>query len=727
MATLVFTALGASLGGPLGGMLGGLVGREVDAALFGGPTRQGPRLSDLKVTTSSYGTPIGRHFGTIRAAGTVIWATEMVEHNQTQGGKGSPSVTTYSYSISFAVALASRPIQGVGRIWADGKLLRGAEGDLKVGGQLRIYSGHGDHAPDPLIASAEGALAPAFRGTAYAVFEDLDLTDFGNRIPALSFEILADEGPLTLAPMLDGALDANGSDRALPGLAGFSHEGGSLAELAATLHAAYPLTCDASGDGLRIDDAEAIPAQVPLLPEAAVTQEDDGFGRSDGQRRERRAGDPIGSTALRYYDVERDYLAGLQRADGRALPGRDTTVEFPGALTAADARLLANRAAERARHGRDSLAWRTAELDPALRPGSVVRVSGQSGYWRVASWEWRDHGVELELTRLPQGVVREQVADPGRAQLPPDLPAGPTAIAAFELPWDGTGTGDTPRLFAALSSPAPGWPGAQIFTQRDGVLVPLASSRTRAALGTILSPLPASPAVLLERTASVHVRLAAPDLTLDCATPESLAHGGNAALIGSELMQFARAISLGDGEWRLEGLLRGRWGTEATAKAGQPVGSCFILLDHRLTALDPAAAGNAPGTTIAALGLADTEPVTAPLANPGLTRRPLMPVHPRLSRTADGALHLAWTRRARGAWDWPDGVDVPLNEDSEAYVVGLGPVDSPILRWETAKPSLVIAAATAAMLAQDHGGQPLWVRQRGRFALSDPLLVATIA
>ena len=88
MATLVFTALGASLGGPLGGMLGGLVGREVDAALFGGANRQGPRLSDLKVTTSSYGTPIGRHFGTIRAAGTVIWATDMVEHSQTQGGKG---------------------------------------------------------------------------------------------------------------------------------------------------------------------------------------------------------------------------------------------------------------------------------------------------------------------------------------------------------------------------------------------------------------------------------------------------------------------------------------------------------------------------------------------------------------------------------------------------------------------------------------------------------------
>ena len=46
---------------------------------------------------------------------------------------------------------------------------------------------------DPLIAAAEGALAPAHRGLAYAVFEDLPLETFGNRIPSLTFEVIADE------------------------------------------------------------------------------------------------------------------------------------------------------------------------------------------------------------------------------------------------------------------------------------------------------------------------------------------------------------------------------------------------------------------------------------------------------------------------------------------------------------------------------------------------------
>ena len=31
---------------------------------------------------------------------------------------------------------------------------------------------------------------PAYRGIAYIVFEDMDLTNFGNRIPQLNFEII---------------------------------------------------------------------------------------------------------------------------------------------------------------------------------------------------------------------------------------------------------------------------------------------------------------------------------------------------------------------------------------------------------------------------------------------------------------------------------------------------------------------------------------------------------
>ena len=69
MATLIFSAIGTAIGGPLGGALGALAGRAVDSAIIGGGSREGPRLKELALTTSSYGTPIPRQFGQMRVAG----------------------------------------------------------------------------------------------------------------------------------------------------------------------------------------------------------------------------------------------------------------------------------------------------------------------------------------------------------------------------------------------------------------------------------------------------------------------------------------------------------------------------------------------------------------------------------------------------------------------------------------------------------------------------------
>ena len=249
MATLVFSALGTLIGGPLGGAIGALAGRQVDAAIFGGGNREGPRLKELAATASSYGTALPRYYGRMRVPGSVVWATDLVEHQQTQGGgKGRPSVTTYSYTASFAVALASRPILSVGRIWADGNLLRGAGGDLKANGIYRLYTGEGDQPADPLIAQIEGeGRCPAYRGLAYAVFEDLDLGDFYNRIPALTFEVFADSGTFTVQTILDDAIGDTSAPLLLDGIDGFSCEG-PLGETLSLLEPLFPIECDAGGD-----------------------------------------------------------------------------------------------------------------------------------------------------------------------------------------------------------------------------------------------------------------------------------------------------------------------------------------------------------------------------------------------------------------------------------------------------------------------------------------------
>ena len=150
MATLVLSTVGSALGGPLGGALGSLVGQSIDQSLFGPGIRKGPRLGDLSVQTSSYGSPIPRIYGTMRVAGTVIWSTDIQENESVEGGgKGSPEYVAYRYSASFAVALSSRPIREVRRIWADGKLIRGAAGDFKVKTRFRVASGDEDQPVDP--------------------------------------------------------------------------------------------------------------------------------------------------------------------------------------------------------------------------------------------------------------------------------------------------------------------------------------------------------------------------------------------------------------------------------------------------------------------------------------------------------------------------------------------------------------------------------------------------
>lgn len=729
MATLLLSVIGTVVGGPIGGAIGALAGQQIDARLFAPPAQRGPRLKELAVTTSSYGTPVAMQFGRMRAPGTIIWATDLVEQRQRRGGgKGRPKVTTYSYSSSFAVALSSRPIIGVGRIWADGNLLRGAAGDLKTGGTLRIHTGEGDQVPDPLIAAAEGiSQCPAFRGIAYAVFEDLELGDFGNRIPTLSFEIIADDGPVTLDAVIAPAIGQADAAVPLPGLAGFASEGPVIEALGA-LAPVYPLDCDACGDLLTFAP-ERLQVSPRPLPEAAISVEDGDFGGREGRRRVRApAGeDPVG--ILRYYDIARDFQPGLQRVAGHRQTAQPRVIELPGALQAADALTLADAAARRSGWARETLSWRTSELDPAIAPGSVVTVPGEPGRWRVEAWEWRASGVELTLLRLPPAsLVAASRGDPGRAQNAADLSHGTTVIAAFELPWDGQGNADASALFAAASSASPGWSGAALFTdQGDGQLVSLGSSgRTRATMGELVSALAPADPLLVDRRSQIDVQLVGSGVELASATLAQLLAGANRALLGNEVIQFAEATPLGSGAWRLTGLLRGRGGTESAALAGHAIGATFILLDEALVPIDAALVGSSPAAMIIASGLGDESTVACTVAGRGVTLRPLVPVHPKRILGTDGTLTLQWIRRARGAWTWTDGVDVPLNEQTEAYQVGYGPVDAPAAVWEVGQPTLQVPAASLAELSATLPGGLFHVRQRGSHALSDPLLLGPI-
>ena len=719
MATVIFGALGTLVGGPVGGAIGALLGREVDRAILGVPGREGPRLKELAVSSSSYGQPIARQFGAMRVAGTIIWATDLRESRaRSGGGKGRPATTSYSYSVSLAVAVSSRPIERIGRIWADGNLLRGAAGDLKTGGTLRVHRGHADQPRDPLLAAALGATCPAHRGLAYVVFEDLELADFGNRIPALSFEVFASGAGSNLLPaLLSGNNDIAVGPLAEAGsLAGFAHESGSYAQVLELLDQVVPISADAGAAGLRIGAPDAAPVELP----EPIAADDGDFAARTGVRRTH--GERGRATALRYYDRARDYQPGLQRATGRAPSGGERTLELPATLSAEGARALVQRMHGRNLTGGARLQIRVAALDTAIRPGAAIMVPGE-GVWRVAAWEWRSGGVELDLQRLPASSVAAQPADPGTPWSPADRLPAPTLLHVFELPWDGTGSADAIRVHAAVGAGEGRWSGAALFVERSGALVPLQTvSPKRATTARLTEPLDSSPALMFEPGASIEIQCDDPDAEFATVGGAALAAGANTLLVGEEIVQFMRAVPLREGRWRLEGLLRGRAATEAEAVAGHGVGAPVVLLDEVPVLID-GAGFDAATERIAAIGAGDTEPVFAMVAAAGASRRPLAPVHPAAETLLSGALELSWTRRARGSWAWRDGVDVPLVEEREAYEVGAGPVVAPLALWLTDAPSYTLDPATLAALP---ASTPLWVRQIGTHARSPERLLHVI-
>ncbi|WP_209425709.1 glycoside hydrolase/phage tail family protein [Pararhodobacter sp. SW119] len=203
MATLVLSAVGAAAGAQVGGAVLGLsgavigravgatVGRVIDQRLLGLGSRSvdHSRVDRLRITGAGEGVALPRLWGRMRLAGHVIWASNFEEHagrsRRTKGGLGPRVSEGARYTVSLAIALCEGQITGLGRVWADGEEI---DRDTL---NLRLYPGTSDQLPDPKIEAIEGAgRAPAYRGTAYVVMEDLDLGPFGNRIPGFSFEVM---------------------------------------------------------------------------------------------------------------------------------------------------------------------------------------------------------------------------------------------------------------------------------------------------------------------------------------------------------------------------------------------------------------------------------------------------------------------------------------------------------------------------------------------------------
>ena len=498
---------------------------------------------------------------------------------------------------------------------------------------------------------------------AYAVFENMQLANYGNRIPSLSFEVIADIGGTSAGTVIAnlGRIVSDGG----PAVGGLAATGDSARGLAETIAQAIPFSTVVEGGVLK---ARFSPGPLKSIPT-------NDRGATAGQKSATLSTDRIAAAAipdvvaLAYNDTGRDYLVGTQRARRDSVSRRETRIDLPAALSASGAKALAEARlsrlwAERSR-ATVSLPWRALPIVP----GDRVAVPGLSGVWRVARATFEAMVVRLDLVLERPGSAFAVVGDSGRNRAQLDLPHGPTSLQVLDLPQ----LSDTPETTAyvavAANGATGGWRRASLMTSIDGGATYADAGTTAfpAVIGQTVTPLVGGEATLIDRINTVEVQLIHAGLTLNDADDAMLLAGANLAMIGAEAIQFGRATPLGAGRWQLTDLWRGRRGTEwaaVTRASALP----FALIDAVALARLSSAASQT-GVQVMAIGVGDPSGVVAlGPSSVGASIRPLSPVG--LSASASGAdLTINWTRRSRDGWRWRDAVDVPIGEENERYRV----------------------------------------------------------
>ncbi|MBD8790970.1 hypothetical protein IFR09_11330 [Pseudomonas syringae] len=176
-----------------------------------GPKDPDPqRLGELSAQTAKESEPRAIIWGRVRPiGGNIIHCQEpikrMVKESTQGGGKGGggKKETKVEHVFrTYAIGVCEGPITSFSRIWRNNKLVydaRGNEwGDVNNPVFLqayRLYLGGWDQMPSPDLEAIWGVgNVPAYRGTAYIVAIDEDLTEMSGAVPQFQFEVERAEG-----------------------------------------------------------------------------------------------------------------------------------------------------------------------------------------------------------------------------------------------------------------------------------------------------------------------------------------------------------------------------------------------------------------------------------------------------------------------------------------------------------------------------------------------------
>lgn len=219
VAAPIGAVVGFAIGGPAGAAWGWQIGATA-GAILDPQTIKGPSLGDIAAQTSQEGGPIPIVYGiSSPIAGNIISCSPPRIETVKSGGKGGPKVETEVVYRTYAIGICEGPIGGVLRVWrnntkvydaldpeftapqSDVSEIPGWAGGGEVAAEVpsrnaaflekaRFFLGAYDQNASPDLEAIHGAgTTPAYRGLAYMVMADEDVTDVGGMVPQWLFQI----------------------------------------------------------------------------------------------------------------------------------------------------------------------------------------------------------------------------------------------------------------------------------------------------------------------------------------------------------------------------------------------------------------------------------------------------------------------------------------------------------------------------------------------------------
>lgn len=656
MATVMFSTLGRAVGGPFGAAVGAVAGGTVDSTIS---QRAGGNTASL-VQRSAYGQPIPRLYGRVRTAGLMIWALPMQQGGQKGSGRKA-------YATSFAVALSSRTIIDVGRIWADGREFRNTAGDFQIDTRMRLYRGDRAQPVDPAIAGAEGATgAPAYQGLSYVVFEDFSLAPFGNRIPNLNFEVIADDGDDLAGWMRDLAAETGmpvSETMGEPRFNGFIASGGRWIDDIATFSELAGLSLVFTSGSAHLSHSP----RTVVIPKADILGADG--NSADGSSRRLATGERLRSLSVGYQDPDRDYQQGRQQVTRRREGG---AADIQEALVASAS--SARKIAETLLAARDAAVSRCEILLPwrwlDLNVGDWLAVEELPARWRITDVAIENALVRIGAEALPVTSSAVPESDGGRGLPAPVVPVPPTLLSVFEAPLPLKPGSDGPGIWVAPTG-GDGWKGAEIRWETAGEEAVLGQVGEPSPAGTLLADCKAGPVTCWDETASLLIDTTGMQSGFESRPALDVLGGANLLLVGDEFMQYRSSVPIDTTKFRLSGLLRGRMGTEYAVREHAAGTHVQQILATNLLFIPVSADAIGAEKIISAYRLIDGFPDAErawTVRGSGISG--LGPVHLSAEKRVNGDILFSWISRSRANFDWSS----PPDPAEQNFVVNVASV-----------------------------------------------------